>query len=191
MKLLLLSLCLISISSIAQSPNPTQPPLPNVQELDFLTGTWDISFEIYDTHHPESGILFTEKGQQVCYYDLPQNGVPKFITCKGEVTSSKGRVRTFSESIRYGRFSKAFERTGIFSNWPATSKEFLFYDSISRKMTLEGELEVEHNMIERYEDIYSFSPDFSSYTRRNVANFSNMPITQFNITLLGTGTKLK
>lgn len=190
MKLLFVAVALISFPSFAQTSNTVQAQIPKIQDLGFLVGTWDITFEIYDTHHPENGVLFIEKGRQVCSYELPNNGEPRFITCKGEVTSSKGRIRTFSESIRYSRFSQSFERTGIFSNWPATSNEIIIYDPALRKMVIEGELEVENNMLERYEDIYLFSPDLSSYSRKNVANFSDMPITQFNLTLAGTGKKV-
>ncbi|QSE97085.1 hypothetical protein [Fulvivirga lutea] len=162
-----------------------------VQDLDFLIGTWEITFDIYDTHHPEKGIIFSEIGRQECYYDLEHNGEPRFITCKGKVAREDGRERTFQESIRYGNFSGTFERVGIFSNWPATSEELLFYHEAERRFEIRGELGVQDNMLERYEDIYQFNEDYTSYERKNVANFSNMPVTEYNVTLMGTGKKIK
>ncbi len=163
----------------------------SIKELDFLIGTWEITFDIYDTHQPENGILFSEKGTQKCFYDLYQNDEPRFITCKGEVVREDGRKRTFQESIRYGNFSGTYERTGIFSNWPATSKELLFYHEDERKFEIRGELDVKDHMLELYEDIYQFSEDYSRFEQRNVANFTDMPITEYNITLTGTGKKIK
>ena len=162
---------------------------PTVRDLDFLLGTWDITFEIYDTHNPERGILFKERGVQHCSFDLEQNGEPMFITCRGEVTSDKGRTRTFQESIRYGTFVNTFERIGIFSNWPGTSEELLYFHSDSRKIEIKGQLKVQDGMLERYEDIYSFNEEYTFYDRRNVANFSDMPVKEFNLTLVGTGRK--
>ncbi|WP_420601967.1 hypothetical protein [Flagellimonas sp.] len=171
----------------------TKEQKPSIKDLDFLIGTWEIQFEFYNTYHPEKGVWFTEKGKQVCYYDLDLNGEPRYIICKGEVTSDSGRFkdrkRTFLEAIRYGNFVDGFERVGLYSNWPGTAKERLSYDSISRVMTIEGELEV-RNGKERYEDIYSFDQNHTSYTRKNVANFPDMPITKFNLTVKGTGKKI-
>jgi len=185
------ALIIVNLTS-AQDSRPAQiSPTPKVQDLDFLIGSWEITFEIYDTHDPSKGVLFSEKGRQQCYYDLPQNGEHRFITCKGEVTNSNGRNRTFQESFRYSRFTKSFERVGIFSNWPSTAQELVTYDSIARKLILKGELPVQNNMLERYEDVYTFNEGYTQYTRRNVANFSDMPITLFNLTLTGTGNKIK
>ncbi len=166
---------------------------PSIRNLEFLIGTWEIQFEFYNTYHPEKGIWFTEKGTQTCYYDLDLNGEPKYIICKGEVICDSGRFkdrkRTFLEAIRYGNFVDGFERIGIYSNWPGTAKEYLNYDSIARAMTIQGELDV-RNGKERYEDIYLFDEGNTSYTRKNVANFPDMPITKFNLTVKGTGKKI-
>ncbi|MEM9647926.1 MAG: hypothetical protein AAF969_05555 [Bacteroidota bacterium] len=166
---------------------------PSVKDLDFLIGDWDISFEFYNTHHPEKGIWFTEKGNQTCYYDLDLNGEPRYIICKGEVTCDSGRFegrkRSFMEAIRYGPFVESFERIGIYSNWPGTALERLNYDPSSRNMTIAGELEVREGK-ERYEDIYVFDENFNTYTRKNIANFPDMPISQFNLTVKGKGAKL-
>lgn len=162
-----------------------------VQDLSFLIGTWEITFEIYDTYTPGKRPVFTEKGTQTCEFDLGQDGIPMFVTCRGEVTSDHGRTRTFQESIRYGNFACAFERVGLFSNWPATSLETLYHDPAKRTLEIRGKLDVQDGMLERYEDIYQFDETCSSYVRRNVANFSDMPVTEFNLTLAGTGKKIK
>lgn len=184
-----LAFILISIRVNAQTKVPT------VQDLDFLIGKWEITFELFDTHNPTEEPLRTEKGWQVCEFDLEYNGVPMFIICKGEVEVDSGtrvgRKRQFQESIRYGRFSNSFERIGIFSNWPATSAETLSYDSITRKLVIRDNLNVQNNMLERYVDTYQFNEDYSSYKRSNIANFSDMPITEYNLTLRGTGKKIE
>ncbi|MEQ9593419.1 MAG: hypothetical protein RLN86_12505 [Cyclobacteriaceae bacterium] len=162
-----------------------------LKELDFLIGTWDVTMEWYDTHKPGSERLFIETGQQTCAYDFYQDGLPMFITCRGEVTSDRGRRRTIQESIRFGKFSGTYERTGLYSNWPATGKELLYFDSDNHKFVIYGELDVQDNMLERYEDIYKFDDNYSSFTRKNVANFSDMPITQFNLTMIGIGKKVR
>ncbi len=162
-----------------------------LNELNFLIGTWDLTFEWYDTHQPDSEVIFVEKGQQTCEYDFYQNGMPMFITCRGELKSDRGRTRTIQESIRYGKFVQTFERTGLYSNWPATGNEVLYFDPTSRNITIYGELDVQNNMLERYEDVYQFNEDYSYFDRKNIANFSDMPITEFNLTMKGTGRKIK
>lgn len=189
--LLLSAVLHLSLSTPALAQDPGSSVTPTVQDLSFLVGTWAITFEIYDTHDPDAGVLFTEEGTQTCEYDLELNGVPQFIVCRGQVTSDRGRVRTFQEAIRYGPFVGAFERVGIFSNWPATSREVLYADLPRRRLELRGELDVEDGMLERYEDVYQFDESFSTYERRNVANFSDMPVTEFNLTLAGTGRRLR
>ena len=174
--------------------------LPTVQKLDFLTGTWEIQFEIYDTHAPDSEPIFTEKGTQTCGYELKLNEVPMFLTCRGVLVIDStdqqrskhlGRKREFVETIRYGRFENSFERIGLYSNWPATGLETLHYDSTKRFMTIRGELRVQNNMLERYVDTYQFNEDFTYAERVNVANFSDMPLTTYNLTLKATYRKLK
>ncbi len=189
--LLTLLLCVKSIyAQNSDSENPT------VQRLDFLIGTWEIDFRIYDTHDPKASLpLFTETGTQTCEYDLSYRGVPQFIICKGQMICDSGRLegrtRSFQEAIRYGRFENSYERIGLYSNWPATGLELLTYDSINSKMVIEGELKVQDNMLERYQDVYQFNDDYTYYDRRNVANFSDMSITEYNLTLTGTGRKVK
>ena len=163
---------------------------PTIQDLDFLVGTWEITFDIFDTHAPGNDPLFSEAGTQICAYDLVHNQTPTFITCRGEVTSNRGRTRSFQESIHYNQFINAFERIGIFSNWPEHAVETVYFHPGNQSLELRGILNVEDGMVERYEDIYSFDKTYTSYSRRNVANFSDMPVTEFNLTLTGTGRKL-
>ncbi|MEQ9402772.1 MAG: hypothetical protein RIM99_04225 [Cyclobacteriaceae bacterium] len=168
---------------------------PTVQELDFIIGKWEITFDWYDTHQPGSSPCFTEKGWQICEYDMDLNGTPMYIICKGEleIDSGKylGRKREILEAIRYSRFEKSFERVGIYSNWPATGLELLTYDSAQAQFTIRGQLNVQNNMLERYIDVYKFSKDHSYFDRTNIANFSDMPLTEYNLTLRGTGRKIK
>ncbi len=183
---------LTSLQALAQDTPETRP---TVQDLDFYIGTWEISFQIFDTHNPNQEALFTEKGTQICEYDLSYRGVPQFIICKGELVCDSGRyvgrTRSFQEAIRYGRFENSYERVGIYSNWPATGQELLWYDSAEARFVIKGELKVQDHMLERYEDVYQFNEDYTTYTRSNVANFSDMPITEYNLTLTGTGRKVK
>ncbi len=168
---------------------------PTVQDLDFLIGKWEISFNWYDTHQPGSLPYFREKGWQICEYDLELNGTPKFIICKGEleIDSGKylGRKREILESIRYGRFENSFERIGLYSNWPATGLEILEYDSSKSQFIIRGQLNVQKNMLERYVDVYQFNEDYTAFERTNIANFSDMPSTEYNLTMKGTGKKIK
>lgn len=177
----------ISTSCLSQNNTNVKP---RVQDLDFLVGSWQIEFEIYDTERPERGVIITETGTQECTYDLALNGTPMFITCIGQMTSDKGRKRTFRESIRYSQFSQSFERIGLYSNWPATGLELLAYYPKEKKMVTRGELGIQHGRLERYEDVYQFNDDHTSYSRINMANFSNMPMTEFNLTLKGRGKKV-
>lgn len=169
---------------------------PTIQDLDFLVGTWRIRFEIYDTHQPDRGVLFVEEGTQTCRYDLPLNGEPKFIVCDAELEAQDGsesvggRSRTFRESIRYNQFLGSFERIGHFSNWPSHSEERVFYHPDRRELETRGRLAVQDGLMERYEDIYTFSEDHRSYQRRNVANFSDMRETVYRLTLAGTGQRI-
>ena len=195
-KLICVSLLFVSTPSMLLGQERT----PKVQDLDFLTGKWEIKFEIYDTHEPDSEPIFTEKGSQVCGYELKLNEVPMFLTCKGELvidhTDEKrsrhlGRKREIMETIRYGRFERNFERIGLYSNWPATGLEVLSYDSASRQLTIRGQLNVQGNMLERYIDTYQFNEDYTEAERTNIANFSDMPFTEYNLTLKGYYRKLE
>jgi len=187
-----LVLVFLTLSAFSQKVKKTNP---TVQDLDFLIGKWEITFKIYDTHNPDSAPVFTEKGWQICEYDMDLNGTPMFIICKGELKIDSGRnigrTREIQESIRYSRFEKSFERIGIYSNWPATGLEILKYDSTKAKFIIQGQLNVQNNMLERYMDTYQFNKDYSYFDRTNIANFSDMPITVYNLTLKGTGRKMK
>ncbi len=188
--IVLLSFGLLFISQVyAQDENKQKP---SVQDLDFLIGTWDLDFKFYDTHKPEIGVWFTEKGAMVCEYGMLKDGVPKYIICSGQLKCDSGRFkdrqREFKTFIRYGNFVNGFERIGLYSNWPGTAKELLFYRSEKRIIEIKGELTVVEG-IERYEDIYYFNEDYTSYTRINKANFPDMPVTQFNITHESTAKK--
>ncbi len=168
---------------------------PTVQDLDFMIGKWEINFEWYDTHDTTRGMYFTEEGFQICEYDLELNGKPMFIICRGELVGRggnfEGRKREIQAAIRYGRFENSFERIGIYSNWPATGLELLKYDSTNRQFVIRGQLNVQRNMLERYVDVYQFSEDYTSFERTNIANFSDMPLTEYNLTMKGTGRKVE
>ncbi|MEX0313004.1 MAG: hypothetical protein AB3N18_02425 [Allomuricauda sp.] len=179
--------CLLTLSSQESTKKPT------IKDLDFLIGKWEVQFDFYETHHPEKGVWFTEKGEQTCYYSLNLNGEPKYILCEGKLICDsgrfKGRERTFLSAIRYGNFVDGFERIGIFSNWPGTAIELLDYSPKKNQITIKGKLDVRSGL-ERYQDVYSFDKTYTSYTRENVANFPDMPITQFNLTFKSVGKKM-
>lgn len=163
---------------------------PKVQELDFFIGNWEITFDWYDTHKPERGVIFTEKGNQQCRYEMELNETPMYIICEGQLVSSTGRVRTIHEAISYNRFINAFERIGMYSNWPSHGVEKLLYHPDKRMFELRGELDVQDHVLERYEDFYYFNEDYTSFTRKQVGNFSDMPVSEFNLTATGTGKKV-
>jgi hypothetical protein len=190
MRAALLSAGVIVLSAMT-TVRAQAPETPLITQLEFIIGEWDITFDIYDTHKPGSEPIFTEAGVQRCSYDLEYRGKPTFITCIGKVTSDRGRVRNFQESIRYNQFIGSFERIGIYSNWPAHGVEQVSYDPDERELALRGELMVQDRNIERYEDVYTFSDDFNFYTRRNVANFPDMRASEYNLTLAGTDRKRK
>ena len=192
---LLKTVCLlVALGGPAVAEESETPP--RITDLDFLVGTWAIRFEIHDTHAPERGVIIIEEGTQTCRYDLTHRGEPQFIVCDGAVRAIEdspvlaGRARTFRESIRYNRFINGFERIGIFSNWPSHSEERVFWHPEQRVLELRGRLDVQDGLLERYEDLYTFSEDFSAYERRNVANFSDMPETLYRLTLAGTGRRI-
>jgi len=164
---------------------------PSIKDLDFLIGTWAIEFDLYNAKKPEVGIESTEKGTQTCFYELPTNGEPMYITCNGEVTDENGRTRTFRESIRYSVFTNSFERTGLFSHWPSISQEMLSYQSDERKMTIQGTLGYNRGRIERFYDEYFFNENFTEYSRKHVTNLSDMKMTEFNVGLIGRAKKIK
>lgn len=165
--------------------------IPTVQDLDFLVGEWEIQFEFYDTHKPNTGPIFTEKGSRNCFYEMEYRGVPMYITCEGRLIidstdndhiKGMGRTREFRETIRWGRFENSFERIGLYSNWPATGLETLAYDSAKRQFIIRGQLNVQNNMLERYVDTFQFNEEYTYAERTNIANFSDMPIAEYNLT---------
>lgn len=193
------ALLLVSMGPIAaaqappRQPESPAPAPPSVQDLAFLIGTWERSFEFRDTHNPERGVTFTEAGLQTCRFGLELNGTPMFIICEAELVAQSGRLqgrrRQMIEIIRYNRFSGAFERVGHFANWPTRTVERLYYHPDERSLEIRGELLLADGVIERYEEFYRFNADFSSYTMRNVANFTNIPVTQFNLIYEGVASK--
>ena len=181
-----------STATIAQDKSANTP---TVQDLDFLIGTWDVIFQIYDTHNPGGKPIFTEKGYETYEYALDLNGIPMFIICTGELIREDGkrkkRVRQFQESIRYDRFVNSFEQIGLYSNWPGTGLETLEYDSVGRTIISKGQLAVQDGMLERYQDFFQFNEDYTYYEHTNRANFSDMPVPEFNLTSKSIGRKRK
>jgi hypothetical protein len=192
--IIILTLFAVSTSFARNKSNKT----PTVQDLDFLIGTWDVAFHIYDTHNPGSKPIFTEKGYETYEYALGLNGVPMFIICTGELVRGDGkgkkRIRQFQESIRYGRFVHSFEQIGLYSNWPGTGLETLEYDSVGRTIISKGQLAVQYGMLERCQDFFQFNDDYSyyehtNYEHTNQANFSDMSVLEFNLTSKSIGQK--
>ncbi|MEP1094684.1 MAG: hypothetical protein ABJG78_06210 [Cyclobacteriaceae bacterium] len=185
----------LSFMTLSATSQKAEEKTPTVQDLDFLIGKWEITFEFYDTHDTTRGVYFTEEGFQICEYDLAYNGTPRYIVCQGELKAHggkfEGRTREIYEAIRYGRFENSFERIGLYSNWPATGLEILKYDSAKGQFIIRGQLNVQNNMLERYIDTYQFNEDYTYFDRTNIANFSDMPFTEYNLTLKGTGRKVK
>lgn len=178
----------------------SKPQSPSVQDLRFLEGKWEITFEIYDTHIPDSKPIFTEIGMQECAFELLYNDVPMYLTCEGELVINEtdhahskglGRKREIMETIRYSKFAKSFERVGLYSNWPSTGIETLAYDSAKRMIIIRGQLNVQDNMLERYVDTYRFNEDFTVAERVNIANFSDMPINEYGLTLKAQYRKIE
>lgn len=188
MKTRLLIICLLPFFSFSQDKKL------KVQDLDFLIGEWEVTLDFFRTHQPNEPAYFYEKGNMNCKYDMELNGVPMFIKCTSYLEvyrgKYKGRKRVTVEYIRYGNFSKGFERIGVFSNWPATAIETLKYVKSEHKFVIKGELVVPQGL-ERYQDTYTYNADYSEFKRRNIANFSDMPIAEFNLTYKGTGRKIK
>lgn len=187
------TLALVFVVSSVQSQNSIKKDSA-IQDLDFLIGTWEVQLTWYDTHTPGSEPEFSEKGTMVCTYELDYRGTKKFIFCKSSLYTYdgrlKGRHREVLEIIQWSKFSGAFERTGVYSNWPATGIETFIFNSEERTFYLEGELGVQDGMLERYAESYQFNADYTTFERRNLANFSDMPITEYNLTMTGTGKKI-
>lgn len=194
MKKLILSAVLLLVTGIVHSQTETKKN-PTIQDLDFLIGTWEVQFDWYDTHQPGSEPVFSEKGTMVCSFDLDYRGTKKFIFCRSSLDTYdgrlKGRHRETLEVIQWSRFSNAFERTGVYSNWPATGIETFTFNPKDRTFYLEGKLGVQDGMTENYAEVYQFDESYTTFQRRNVANFSDMPITEYNLTMTSTGNKIK
>ena len=166
----------------------------SITDLDFLIGKWEVQFDWYDTTNPGSGPEFSEKGTMMCSYELEYRGIKKFIFCKSclETYSGrlKGRTRETLEIIQWSKISNSFERTGVYSNWPSTGIEAFQFNPEKHTFYLEGQLGLERGERERYVEHYKFNEDYSEFTRRNIANFSSMPITEYNLTMTGKAKKL-
>ncbi|WP_422861453.1 hypothetical protein [Flagellimonas sp. W118] len=184
-KLILILFAVLMVNNIQSQDNIKKNPV--VQDLDFLIGTWEVEFDWYNTHNPGSESEFSEKGTMVCYYDLDYRGTKKFIFCKFSLHTDKGRLkgryRETLEVIQWSKFSNAFEKTGVFSNWPATGTGTFIFDPLKRTFYYEGELGVQDGMIEKMVETYQFNEDYTAFEKRNIANFSDMPITEFNLTM--------
>ena len=165
-----------------------------IKDLDFLIGTWEVEFDWYDTHKPGSKPEFSEKGTMVCSYDLDYRGTKKFIFCRSSLDTNegrlKGRYRETLAVIQWSKFSNSFEKTGVFSNWPSTGIMTFTFNPLKRTFYLEGKLGVQDGMIERFAETYQFNKDYTEFERRNVANFSDMPITEYNLTMTCKGKKI-
>ncbi|MHA7872952.1 MAG: hypothetical protein ACX939_11435, partial [Hyphococcus sp.] len=166
---------------------------PTIRDLDFLIGVWEIENKVYYHYEPDR-LLFVEKGRQECRYDLLLDEEPQYITCEGQWRvdqDDRQRYRETRTSISYNRFMGAFEQIGVYSNWPSHGANRVTFDSETRVMFLEGELEVQDNVIERLQDKRTYNEDLTAYDVVNVANFSNLPITQFNRVYEGKGRKVE
>lgn len=170
-------------------------PAPEITDLDFLIGEWDIENRLYYHAQPER-LLFVEKGRMQCSYDLPLNGKNKYILCRAnwEVTEGSqqvGRTRQTLEAISYNRFARSFEEIGVYSNWPSHGANRLRHDPDKHVVVLEGTLMLKDHVVERLQTTIFYNEDYTEYSSRNVANFSNMPVTQFNRVFEGRGRKLR
>lgn len=182
------AVALLAACATAQEAIPARPV---ITDLDFLVGDWAITLESYDTRDPSRGVIASETGTQTCAYDLVHQGEPRAITCTGELTGAPWGPRTYQETIKYNRFIEAFERIGLYSGWPSHGVETVHFHDDSRTLELRGELAVgpAASDIERMEDTYVFDEDYTAFTRRNVGNFPDMPVPEYNTTFTGTGRK--
>ncbi len=167
----------------------------NIKDLDFLVGTWEVHFDWYDTYKPGTEPEFSERGTMVCTYELDYRGTKKFIFCKFVLDAYEGRLkgrhRETLAMIQWSKLSGSFERTGVYSNWPSTGTDTFTFNPETRTMYAEGKLGVTDGMIERFAETTQFNEDYTEYQRRNVANFSDMPITEYNLTMISTAKKIR
>jgi|GEM_PF-3324499 len=172
----------------------TEEPTPTIEDLDFLIGDWEIVNHLYYHHEPDR-LLFVEHGKMSCDYDLKLNNEYRYIVCRGdwvvvEGSQQVGRKRQTMDAISYNRFLGTLEEIGVYSNWPSHGANRLRLDPEARTVTAEGELLLANNVTERLQTVYSYNEDYTAYTSRNVANFSDLPITQFNRVFEGRATKV-
>ncbi|NQY96388.1 MAG: hypothetical protein HRT82_04445 [Henriciella sp.] len=188
--LLLIGFCLSPLAATAQD---AEKPVPSIQDLDFMIGEWEIENTIYYHHEPDR-LLFVEQGTKTCEYDLSLNGENRYILCRGEWTVTEGsqqvgRRRETLTAISYNRFLGSLEEIGVYSNWPSHGANRVSLDAESSTVTIEGELMLANHIVERLQTVLSYNDDFTAYTSINVANFSDLPITQFNRVFEGQGKK--
>ena len=79
---------------------------------------------------------------------------------------------------------------GFILTGPLTAGNWDIFHPETRTLELRGELDVQNHVLERYEDFYRFNEDFSSFAREQIGNFSDMPVSTFNLTLKGSGKKI-
>ena len=191
-KMLLAAVCLFPISATAQD---AEDPMPSIQDLDFMIGEWEIENTVY-YHYESDRVLFVERGVKTCEYDLKLNDENRYIICRGDWTVTEGsqqvgRTRQTMTAISYNRFLGSFEEIGVYSNWPSHGANRFSLDPNSRTVTIEGELMLANHVVERLQTTLAYDEDYASYTSLNVANFSDLPITQFNRVFEGHGRKVR
>lgn len=193
--------CMLFVVSVllagfgAANAQETENTTPNIKDLDFLIGNWEIQNRLYYHHEPDR-LLFVEHGKMTCEYDLKLNGEHQYILCRGdwvvvEGSQQVGRERQTLDAISYNRFLGTLEEIGVYSNWPSHGANRLRLDPEARTLTAEGELLLANNVTERLQTVFSYNEDYTEYTSRNVANFSDLPITQFNRVFEGQARKVQ
>ena len=191
MKILVAALCLtVGLTSVGLTQEEGSEPKPTIQDLDFLVGTWEVSFDFYNPREPGSEPRFFETGVVTCSYDMEFNGVAKFIVCEGKMDGSNGWKRTFKEYTEFNSLKDSFERIAIYSNWPGMARDLVIFDSEKKVLDVRGTLDVEDHIVERYQDYYNFNDDFSAYERVVHTNFSDMPVNEYNLVFKSTAKKL-
>ena len=191
MRVLVIAAASLMISATALAAEEKELA-PTIQDLSFLIGEWEIESHIYYHDEPDR-LLFVENGKKTCAYDLRLNEKPMYITCNGQWTvenDNRKRYRETRDSIRYNRFFGGFEEIGVYSNWPAHGANRMRFDKETRTLVIEGELELPDGVIERLQTTIVYNETFDAYEARNVANFSYLPVTQFNRVFTETGRKV-
>ncbi len=97
---------------------------------------------------------------------------------------SAGQKRETLEMIQWRRFSNSFTRTGVTAIGLQQVLRLFISIPNKRVFQLERTLGVQEGMTKQYPEVHLFSEDYRSFTRRGVANFSNMPITEYNLTMI-------